>query len=425
MMYQLNQRPASDICPKLFPTRPSSTYEFVIILIIATIVLWWPDNLTAGSITGKLINGTTQRPATVESVLLLQLKEGMELVDAVDAAAGTFVFTDISDTDTPYLLQVEYLGIRYNHMVRFLTEVDVKLEVTVFDTTSSSGNLRTTVPHFFLSVQGQGLRVEKIIEIENQTNPPKTYANVNGTVPIYIPDTIENPIQLTAATGSMPINVEALPTAENGIHRVDYALKPGKTSINLTYELPYNPSGTRYEEINLYPVSALEIVVSPPDIVVDGAKIHIIGTDPQTNFTVVKSDPLRTGELLAFQLTGAGGASSNGHQQTSNAEQQVRIVRRPSDITRLTGFYLVLIAGALAIGIWFFYGYRQPDVQRTLSGGNLLAVREALLNQLAHLDDTYDQQQIESAVYHKHRVSLKKRLYQVLVNIEDMSSSRK
>lgn len=72
------------------------------------------SSLFAATLTGKITNGTTNKPAAGDEVILIKLAAGMEEVGhAKTDAAGKFSFT-FADAASPHLVRAVHQGVTYH-----------------------------------------------------------------------------------------------------------------------------------------------------------------------------------------------------------------------------------------------------------------------------------------------------------------------
>src|SRR5215831_6953859 len=88
-------------------------------------------------ISGRVINGTTNRPMVGQKVELLTLAEGMKTAsEALSGADGSFVFSPVETTQTPHLLlRAIYEGVNYNLSVSSQAQDEKPVIVMIYETT--------------------------------------------------------------------------------------------------------------------------------------------------------------------------------------------------------------------------------------------------------------------------------------------------
>src|SRR5580704_2179868 len=92
---------------------PSSAIHFVrlILILLLFVASGWAQTLT-----GTASNGTTNKPAVGDQIILIKLASGMEEVGhTMTDAQGKFSFK-LDDTSTPYLVRAIHQEVTYHRM---------------------------------------------------------------------------------------------------------------------------------------------------------------------------------------------------------------------------------------------------------------------------------------------------------------------
>lgn len=243
----------------VLPVQTKKVYAGTVLILIFRVSS--PVNGQTLTVSGSLLNGTYNTPAVVETVSLYKLKQGMERIRTLENVSETFTFTGIPIAADAYLVQTVYQGVTYSQMVRSGESDEISLSITVFETTSSMEILEVSVPHLFMTAQDSVLRIERILEINNQSDPPMTFIRSGSGLRLFLPENMTHLTRLTAVTGQMPVNLRTVPVDNENIYTVEYAMKPGKSTIRLGYDVPYSSDGILYTEPVLYNIPVFDIFV--------------------------------------------------------------------------------------------------------------------------------------------------------------------
>ena len=157
----------------------------------------------AGTVQGKVINGTTGKPAVSVEVILIQLQGGMQPVSNTKTdAQGQFTFDNPGIGAQPMLVRAVYRGVNFHQP---LPPGKTSVEVQVYDL---SQDLKTiNVPSHLVIFQPNGstLTVAEQFLVRNESKPPLAYFRADGNFQVTLPDTAQ--LRQIAASGpsGMPV----------------------------------------------------------------------------------------------------------------------------------------------------------------------------------------------------------------------------
>ncbi|MCH8091964.1 MAG: hypothetical protein IIC57_06425, partial [Proteobacteria bacterium] len=184
---------------------------------------------------------------------MMRLSGGMETVASQANVSGSTTLTGFeAPDDTPVLVQAKRDDISYNTQVRF-TDGHAAVDITVYDVTDTPENIRATVPAtgFLLRRADNTLIIDRTWDVFNESDPPRAWLSEAGSFRFYLPEN-HTLMHLTVQSGTMPINQGIMPTEDPEISTLYYAMKPGKTQIQLRYRVPYDDEHFAYRETALY-----------------------------------------------------------------------------------------------------------------------------------------------------------------------------
>ena len=262
-----------------------------------------------------------------------------------------------------------------------------------------------------MAVSGVGARrLLHRFAVRNDTNPPVSYVNPDGTFRFKLSKTAG---QVTAAvTGlmNMPLPQSINQGPGPGESSVDCPLKPGMTVVMLAYDADYTSNQLQLSDSVAYPIDSVDLLVSPPGLAVSSSLFAANGADPETGSQKYSASGLAAGAALAASLSGEAG--SGGTPTASSSDTQVKTV--PNSMSRLG---LPLLACFLLILLWGL-GVRiakeWPRLKARQTAGQmqkaLAAELDALFNSLADLDELFANGKIAEKPYWKERLELKARL---------------
>ena len=139
-------------------------------VLIYFILLSWSASLSAQTLTGRVNNGTTGKPAAGELVELISLAQGTEEVAHTRTnASGHFSF-HLPDSG-PHMVSAIHQGVTYQSMVPAGTN---SIEMQVFDVSSGTTNISVTADVMRFQAKGDELQGIRLFAVNNTSNPPRT-----------------------------------------------------------------------------------------------------------------------------------------------------------------------------------------------------------------------------------------------------------
>ncbi|MBI1941102.1 MAG: hypothetical protein HYS33_06310 [Acidobacteria bacterium] len=391
------------------------------LLCVATCVLvvggFVPSKLEAkGRIEGRLQNGTLHQPVPNHTVRLLTLRQGMQQAALTSTDAdGRFVFSGGEiDSNSFYLLQTEFQGVNYPAPVEFDAAGAAAVNLTVYEPTRTEPPLRVEALRVLVSAEGARARVQQEYVIQNSSQPPRSYINSQGTFRFRVPPEITEPDVAVRGMMNMPLTQSADPGKIPGEFSIRYPLKPGETTMIISYQADYTSGRAALVSAVDYPIDRAELHVFPSSLQVDSKVFKFAGVDPVNGIQRFEATNLPRGATLEARLSGEGAAGSSSG--TAQGEGQVQVV--PSSMTRLGApallCFLLVLLWALGVRVarewpqWKKRQHASPEQKE------LEAKVEGLLNSLADLDELFAAGKVAEKSYWKERLELKARLVAVL-----------
>jgi hypothetical protein len=369
-----------------------------------------------GRIQGQVMNGTTGRQVANQAVQLLLPRGGMQRVaTATTDASGRFVFPSaFIDPSSFYLVQVAYQEVDYNAPAQFDPEGTATVSITVYDADSSAPPLRIQSARVVVQAQGDKAHVQEMFAIRNPSNPPRSYANPDGTFHFRLSPGRAEPSAAVAGLMNMPLPQPVNPGKGPEEYFLRYPFKPGLTIVMIAYDVDYSSRHLSLGDSYPYPIDSAELLVSPASLTVESALFHAAGADADTGSQKYVAAGLRKGTKLEARLGGeaAGGEAAESGQ----GEAQVKIL--PNPITRLDVPLLVCFLLALLWALGLRLAKEWPRFQEQLKASpaqkQLESEVDALFNSLADLDELFAAGKVAEKQYWKERLDLKARLLATL-----------
>src|SRR5579872_88046 len=208
---------------KISPTLKS----FIVLMLLCSFA-------SAQTLTGKVTNGTTNKPSAGDEVILIKLGNGMEeAARAKSDASGNFTLR--LDDNGPHLVRVIHQGVTYHHMA---PPGSTTAEVEVFDVVKKLDAISVTADVRRFQAKDNQLEGIILFAVNNTSQPPRTQMN-DQNFEFYLPDGAHVDQSMAMTSGGQPVNTDPVPQKEKNRYAFNFPLRPGETQFQVVYELPY------------------------------------------------------------------------------------------------------------------------------------------------------------------------------------------
>jgi hypothetical protein len=278
----------------------------IVILIILSLLT---ALASAQTITGTVNNGTTNKPASGDDVVLLSLINGMQEAGRTQTdAKGSFTLK-LDDAKGPHLIRVIHQGVTYHRMAPPGT---TSAEVEVFDVAKKVAGIQVTADVMRFQAQGNELGGVRLFAVNNNSNPPRTQMN-DQNFEFYLPEGAQIDQSMAETAGGQPINSAPVPQKEKDRYAFIFPLRPGETQFQVAFHLPYNG------QINVNPraiYGAQHFVVMLPKSMQftagQGAVFNAMNDPRQPDAIVQVASNTTVGQPLDFGISGTGTLTDSG-----------------------------------------------------------------------------------------------------------------
>lgn len=182
------------------------------------------------TISGRVINGTTNQPVNAQEIALLKPGQGMQELEVLTPAGPDFRFKPVEGGPGPLLLRARYGGETFIQLIPPVPEARKKPQtLTVFDGGARAAEI---IVHSGIQVlkRKDSLRVSRFYAIENKSNPPRMFSGQSFRV--ILPEKARNVEVQLQHRGSMPLpNV----VDEKGV--LTRGIRPGAAELAVNFEL--------------------------------------------------------------------------------------------------------------------------------------------------------------------------------------------
>jgi hypothetical protein len=307
----------------------------------------------AGTVHGTVKNGTTGKPASGVTVMLIQLQGGMQPVaNAQSDAQGQFTFDNPNLGAQPMLIRAVYRGINFHQPV---PPGKSDVEVAVYEPTTDSKAISVTTRVVFFQPNGTTLIVGEEYSLQNDTKPPEAYFRADGNFEFSVPENAQ--LQQVAASGpaGMPV-VQAPIDKTKGHYAIAYAFRPGENTVRYSYELPYQNNAAAIKiPPSAYAARRL-LVVAPPSVQIAGQGLQPGGQEQ--GMAIYGRENLSANATVAVSVSGAApppGANGSADQAQLGQDAQgtatsISIQQVPGRLDVLKWPLVAGFVGVFAVG---------------------------------------------------------------------------
>lgn len=315
-------------------------------MLAAGLILCAAGLAAAATLNGTVKNGTTNRPVAHAQVVLLQLQGGMIPVGHTQTdAQGHFQFTLAELGSTPMLVKASYRGVSYYDS---LPAGKTTSTVLVYDSTQDRKALSISSHTIVVSPKGSDLQVEEQYIVDNQTKPPLTFA-AGRTFTFELPKGASNDQVYTSGSSNMPTRQKAI-TLPGQSRAIDWAFRPGKNIVQISYDLPYSSGQAMVATRSPY-AAAKVFLAAPPGVQISTQGFDPVGSEQGYDVYIRQSVP--AGTELAFAVSGVpsgGGSASSSQSASNNSSGDAAVATLPSRLHNFTWIFVIGIGGLLLLG---------------------------------------------------------------------------
>jgi hypothetical protein len=287
------------------------SFQSILVILLAATAL-----SASTTITGTVTNGTTNKPASGDEVVLLKLEGGMsEETRTKTDAQGHYKIT-AENGGAPHVLRVMHQNVSYNQPLPPGTE---SKDATVYDSGKKIDGIGATVDAMWIKAEpGTGqAQVAEMFVVKNDSKPPRTQMS-EKSFEFTLPKGAVVEFSDATSPGGMPIKTAAVPQSETGHYAFIFPIRPGETTFQVGYHLPYSGE-LKLEPTAMYPVDHIAVGVpksmqfTPTS---SGKAFQLMREENGVEMYVATS--VKPGQPLGFKISGTGAFPRE--QQDAQAE---------------------------------------------------------------------------------------------------------
>lgn len=294
-------------------------------LALIAVPVLCPPALADGLI-GKVVNATTQKPASGDEVILFSLSgDSMkETIRTRTDGSGRFSLL-LAYPQGVRLVRIVHQGVTYDHAVESGAKT---VAVDVYDVTSKLKDVNAIMDVERFETTGDRLEIKQLITMRNTSRPRRTLMT-DRPFEIRLPPEAEVKYGLVQVEDAKPIRTK--PAADGkGEYYFPYPLRPGDTRFAIVYQLPYR--GWAVLEPQIRNPGERFLIMLPKSMTFQPKVEGIF--QPRTDVSpdnVQGTAPVTAGQMLAFRISGTGLlAELQDRQQPARSGQRQVLTRPPT-----------------------------------------------------------------------------------------------
>jgi hypothetical protein len=381
---------------------------------------------TASTISGSVRNGTTNKAAAGDEVILLKLVSGMEEESRTRTdAAGRFTL-EVQDSSATHLVRVNHQKVNYHAPAPPGTDSVGQIEV--FDSAPKIQGIQGRADLMRMQTDGNTLHVTEMFVLRNMSEPRRTWMG-DKTFEFYLPKGAQMDSSQATGPNGMAVVAAPVPQSDPGHYAFIFPLRPGETQFRVEYHMPYSGSATFAPRVSM-PMEMLGIE-TPDSIQFSPARPGSFTKEvDQSGFPLHLATNVKPGAGPPFSISGTGvipqnalrgqdGDSGGADSGASNAQATNRPgggmatpEGTPDPMDKYRWPALIGLVALLAVGA-FWMTRQQPAsitgaaaVGAAASGNASSRLLEALKEELFQLETERLQQKISADEYAKAKAAL-------------------
>ncbi len=272
---------------------------------------------SAKTLTGRLFDATTNKPAAGDQVVLLDFSNGMQEVgQGLSDSNGSFTFS-VDDSKDPRMLRVVHQGATYFKVVPVGSG---SVQLNVFDVSTKVKGIVVTADVLRVQVKGGLLQAIRLFEVKNNSAPPRTQLGEHN-FEFYLPEGAQIDHCMARTAGGEPVRAFPLPQKEKNRYAFIFPLRPGETQFQVLFHMPYQGEVT----INPRLVYAVKhfVVMLPKQMqfaASPGTTFKAMSDPRQSDASVQVASNTTVGQRLAFNLSGTGALADTQNKNAAGVE---------------------------------------------------------------------------------------------------------
>ena len=275
----------------------------------------------ADSITGTVINKTTNKPAAGDDVVLIRLQQGMQEASRTKTDSKGRFTLDVPDKGI-HLVRVTHDKANY---FRPAPEGTQSVEVEVYSAAAKVAGIsgEADVMRIQTDESGKGLKVVENFFVKNESTPPRTQFS-DRPFEFYLPEGAVVEGSAALGPGGMPVQASPVPLGDPNHYAFIFPIRPGETRFQITYKLPYG-GNFKFAPRMVMPTDTIAVMMPKSMTFKGGASTPYTPVTEDTNAQTYVARNVAPSQALDFTVSGTGqlprdsGAATAGQGDAASA----------------------------------------------------------------------------------------------------------
>jgi hypothetical protein len=271
---------------------------------------------SAQTLTGTVKNGTSNKPAAGDDVVLLSLGQGMQESGRTQTDAKGNFSIKLDNDSSPHLVRVIHQGVTYHRMAPPGT---TSVELQVYDVAKKVEGISVTADVMRFQAQGSELQGIRLFAVNNASDPPRTQMS-DQSFEFFLPEGAQVDQSMAMTAGGQPINSAPVPQKQKNRYAFVFPLRPGETQFQVSYHMPYSGDAS-FDPKALYAAQHFVVVLPKTMQFASGPDASFKSMeDPRQSDAVIEvASNTKAGQPLAFKISGTGTMSDESEETKGSA----------------------------------------------------------------------------------------------------------
>lgn len=285
----------------------SSSFLFAAVTLLTSTAVY------GATLSGTVTNHTVNKPSSGDTIVLLQLSQGMQEAGRTKTDAKGHYSFSFSDNG-PHMVRVEHQkGSYFKNIMPGVAQADI----AVYDVAAKVEGIATEADVLRIEADGSTLKVTENYFVRNNSNPPKTQMSERA-YEIYLP--VDAVIETSAAMApaGMAVSSSPVPLEDKGHFAFAFPIRPNEgdsgTRFQLSYHIPYSGN---YKFTPKLPIGAENLAIMlPKSMKFTGSAFQPVNDNVNAQTFLARNVP--PSQTLEFTVSGTGSmpreAQENGSE---------------------------------------------------------------------------------------------------------------